>query len=274
MFCCCPEQSNTHSAEEANRKPNKTSPANTQSRNGAVSAPNQNPSAVSSQAKAAVTQQPKAQSNSATSKSHPETQTGLAASGPAAGKPEELKKAAAKVTDIKVKVAETESPNRVSAKPVGQSSTQVDSSCKTVSSLPAEEQTLGSSEPKKVDPKAFISNMPNIEQLKSVNSELDKLDKAIGEAEAKSNWEAKSSVHKLANQLKALTSQVLTTAAGSGAMGDSNLQAVVARLESVAARLEAVARTGGAHTAAGDSGMHFAVSVLVFKCFRLWYSIL
>ncbi|CAG5132681.1 unnamed protein product, partial [Candidula unifasciata] len=257
MFCCCAEEANTHSAEEAHQNPNKTTPANTQSRNGAVSTPSQasgGGATVGSQAKAAVTQQPTVQSSSAASKGHLETQKDLPTSGPAARKSEEQKSAAVEVSDIKVKVKESESSNKVPSEPVGQSGGQVVSAGKTVSSLSAEGQNFGSKEPKKVDPKAFISNMPNIEQLKSVNSELDKLDKAIGEAEAKSNWEAKSSINKLANQLKALTSQVLKASAVSGNMSDSNLQAVVSRLEAVASRLEAVvSRTGGGQSAAGDS---------------------
>uniref|UniRef100_A0A0B7AU63 Adenylyl cyclase-associated protein n=2 Tax=Arion vulgaris TaxID=1028688 RepID=A0A0B7AU63_9EUPU len=259
MFCCCPQESNTYTVEETQKSPRDQS--NNKSR--AVSTSNQTTSGGASLNNSATTPDTYKKSPVieqpatiiSTSKDQLQSQKNLTTSR--AEKTAEIKPHSVEVSDIQVKVTEPESLNKAAVKP----GAEIGVKFEPVSTLPIEKHLSSSSESVTVDPKASISNIMNNEQVKSVNTELDKLDKAISEAEASPHAESRSSINKLANQLKSLNSQVLATAAGTGKMAEKAIEAVVTRLESVAARLEALAarsegaQHAGGHSAPADSGV-------------------
>lgn len=257
MFCCCPEESDAQPAEESRLKSDSTtSQASGQK---AACASNQTGTAGSSLNKTItatnvsevpVTDQPKSQSKSATTSN--DTQQNISVINSGKSRRQNTSPHSVEVSDIKTNIVQTE----YDTKPLTPSVVKVESTL--ASTFATVRESPGSAGTTKDNSTIILSSMSNIEQLKSITSELDKLDKAIGEAEAKCNWEAKSTVHKLANHLKALTSQVLVTVARSGNMAEQTIQAAVSRLEAVAGRLEAVASTlsSGGQSAAGDSGMY------------------
>ncbi|KAH9496610.1 F-actin-capping protein subunit beta [Bulinus truncatus] len=107
-----------------------------------------------------------------------------------------------------------------------------------------------------------VASMLDPAKLNIISSEIDKLDKAISESKAKSDWELKSNiVPNLANQLKVLTSQVAGQLKN---MAEKDLQAVVSRLEAVATRLESLASRSSAssldNSAASDALSPFVLA--------------
>ncbi|KAK6960044.1 adenylyl cyclase-associated protein 2 [Biomphalaria glabrata] len=211
MFCCCPQGSDITVAETT--KKSSTGEVNIQTGKGAVSSPNkQNTTAelkkgtISNQDKSPVTEQPATQA-----------------------------KAEAKTNQPTVKpVAQQVS------KPVETSEVRISIDTNVGSSAKPEVKT----DNKVVTKEAAQSNigtnsMLDPAKLNIINSEIDKLNKAITESEAKSDWEIKNSiVPDLAKQLKVLTSQVTTQVKS---MEGKEVQSVLSRLEAVTTRLESLA---------------------------------
>ncbi|CAL1538504.1 unnamed protein product [Lymnaea stagnalis] len=256
MFCCCPQESDNYTVDRENQKNiNNSTEARIQTGKGAVSSSNQNISTEANldkstisetkREKSPVVEQPKAHSKTTTAgnSSEPSKQQHISTSDV---KTEELRDKPIDLTDIESKVV-TEPQGLTGSLNIN--TNKVESNAKSVSVISVSQKSN--------NPNLVETQMPNIQALKVIKTDLDKIEKAISEAETKSNWDAKSAVPGLANQLKVLTSQVLASLASTGDMAGIELQAAVSRLEAVATRLESLAARsavgGGGHSAGGDS---------------------